>query len=206
MILALILAAVFVWDIDEAQADGRYSSVVTSVAPDIPGLEVSVVGSDEQMRLANRSGKTVAVVGYDGDQVGRVLADRTVEVNLSSPSYWTNQERMGGATVPRYAKKGAVPRWRVLNKTGVLIWHDHRIHWMGVGIPPSVKDKSKRTRVWNYKVPIIVQGKPVSVNGTLWWVGQSDGVPTLAIGSVAVLALLVVGAVLARRRRQGLPK
>ena len=185
-----------------AAADQRYSSVVNNIRPATSGLQVTVLGSDSEMRLANRSGMDVAVVGYDGDQLGRVLSDGSVQVNLTSPSYWLNQERMGGVNPPPSAKVGARPDWKTINRTGVLIWHDHRMHWMGTGVPPAVKDQAKRTRVWNYKVPILVGGKPVSIDGTLWWAGQDEGAPAGAFVCLALIVFVTLGAVFAARRRR----
>ena len=185
-----------------ALADGRYSSMVNSLQPIVAGVDVSVVGADSQLRLANRSGRTVTVIGYEGDQVGRVLGDRTVQVNLASSSYWINQERMGGVVPPSSARKGAAPRWKTVDRTGVLLWHDHRMHWMGRGVPPTVRDRSKRTLVWDYRIPLRVGAEPVTVNGSLWWVGEGSGVPAGAIESLVVIGLLVAGTVLVVRRRR----
>jgi hypothetical protein len=185
-----------------AAADQRYSSVVNNIRPATSGLQVTVLGSDSEMRLANRSGKDVAVVGYDGEELGRVLSDGSVQVNLTSPSYWLNQERMGGVNPPPSAKVGARPNWKTVNRTGVLIWHDHRMHWMGTGVPPAVKDQAKRTRVWNYKVPILVGGKPAAIDGTLWWVGQHEGAPIEAFIGLALIIFVVLGSALVVRRRR----
>ncbi len=202
-VLALLLVVVACLSLaGVAVADQSYSSVVRGVRPQVHGVEVSVLGADSEMRLANRSGKDVVVIGYDGDEVGRVLADERVQVNLASPSYWLNQERMGGVTPPSSAKAGARPDWKTVNRTGVLIWHDHRMHWMGQGVPPVVKDRAKRTLIWNYKIPIVVGGKPGRINGTLWWVGQDQSVPTAAFVGLGLIILVVLAGVLVVRRRR----
>ena len=44
----------------------------------------------------------------------------------------------------------------MVDRTGQFEWHDHRIHWMSPVTPPQVKDKSKRTLIFNWQVPIAV--------------------------------------------------
>ena len=185
-----------------ALADGRYSSLVTSVKPAVGGVQVSVLGSDNQMRLANRSTVPVTVFGYQGDAVGRVLPDGTVQVNRASPSYWINQERMGGTAIPSDASVKAAPRWTTVNRTGVLMWHDHRMHWMGASPPSAVKDAAKRTRVLDYVIPIRVGSAAGSISGTLWWLGAPKGTPlTPFIILIGVALLGAVGVFVIRRRR-----
>ena len=186
-----------------ASADARYSSVVTAVNPVEPGVQVSVMGSDNQMRLANRSTVPVTVFGYQGDAVGRVLPDGTVQVNRASPSYWINQERMGGTAIPSDASVKAAPRWTTVNRTGVLMWHDHRMHWMGASPPSAVKDAAKRTRVLDYVIPIRVGSAAGTISGTLWWLGDPKGAPLTPFIILAGVALLGAVGVLAIRRRRG---
>ena len=185
-----------------AAADARYSSVITSVTPPVKGLKLTVLASDNFMRLQNSSGSVITVTGYDGEPMGRVLPDGSVQVNLKSPSYWLDQERMGTAPVPATANAKAAPQWNTVDKTGVLIWHDHRMHWMGTSPPPIVKDSGKRTRIFNYSVPIAVGSTPGRVTGTLWWVGDGGRPPGWAIPALVILVLgggLLV--ILVRRQR-----
>ncbi len=67
------------------------------------------------------------------------------EVNTSSPAYFLNQNFYGDVNVPSSATPTATPHWTVIDRTGQLEWHDHRIHYMTPVTPPKVKDKSKRT-------------------------------------------------------------
>ena len=186
----------------QAAADARYSSVVTSVTPPVKGLKLTVLGSDNFMSLQNSSGSAITVTGYDGEPMGRILPDGSVQVNLKSPSYWLDQERMGTAPVPARANAKAAPQWKTVDKTGVLIWHDHRMHWMGASPPPIVKDSGKRTRIFNYSVPITVGSTPGRVTGTLWWVGDGGGAPGWAIPALVILVIAGGLLVLLVRRRR----
>jgi hypothetical protein len=72
--------------------------------------------------------------------------------------------------------------------------------------PPEVKDKSKRTKIFNWSVPIKVGARPGAIDGELFWVPENSKAPAgvIAAGVVIVLAgaLLVI---VVRRRRRGRP-
>jgi len=107
--------------------------------------------------------------------------------------------------VPKTASATATPDWHVLDKTGVFEWHDHRMHYMARGIPSIVKDKSAKTKIFDYRIPIEIGARQGQIVGTLWWdPQQGGGAPTGAI--VAFVALVVAGGaavVVVRRRRRG---
>jgi hypothetical protein len=77
------------------------------------------------------------------------------------------------------------------------------MHWMAQSLPPQVKDKAKRTKVFDYSIPMQVGTRPVKAMGTLFWQPQSKGAPTGAIIAlvVVVLANAVFVVVIRRRRR-----
>jgi len=68
--------------------------------------------------------------------------------------------------------------------------------------PQQVKDKSKRTKVFDWKVPLQVGGTDGAVNGTLFWAGTGGGAPIGAYAGLAAIALLGLGAVVLVRRRR----
>jgi len=176
---------------------------VDRVVPSVPGVQVEVLGYDSQMQLTNRSGQTVTIGGYDGEPYARIRADRTVQVNTRSPAYYLNQDVRGGTPVPASARASAPPRWKTLDRAGVFEWHDHRMHWMAKGTPPQVRNRDRRTKVFDYRIPLTVGGRPGAIRGTLFWVGSPTGVPTAAIVSIALIALLGVALVVVVRRRRG---
>ena len=83
---------------------------------------------------------------------------------------------------------------------------------MSPSTPPQVKDKSQRTRIFDYAIPMSVDGKPVTLNGTLFWVGPANTskTPFLIAGACdRALGLLVMVIWVRRRRRrdgQGSPE
>jgi hypothetical protein len=71
-----------------------------------------------------------------------------------------------------------------------------------------VKDKDTRTKVFDWRVPIVVGGQKGRVAGDLYWQPSSDGVPRGAILALAVLVFASIGfveLVRRRRRRTGVP-
>jgi hypothetical protein len=185
------------------QGNPNMRSVVRALQPQVDGISLQVLGGDDRFQLTNRSKVTVVVQGYDKEPYARITPDGTVVVNRNSPAYYLNDDRYGAVTVPKTASAKATPDWRVLDKTGVFEWHDHRMHYMSRDIPPIVKDKTQRTKVFDYAIPIEIGAEQGQILGTLWWAPAEDGgAPVGAIvGLVVVVLGGVVAVVLARRRR-----
>jgi hypothetical protein len=180
----------------------NYRSEFAGVRPAAPGLQVQILNYDDRLLLINRTGKTVVMKGYEGEPYARLLADGTVEVNRHSPSFYLNNERYGGTPVPKSASPKAAPDWSIVDKTGRFETHDHRIHWMSKEAkPPQVKDEGKRTKVFDWRVPVVVGAQQATLTGSLYWVPQSGGgIPTVAIVALVALILLSLGLFVASRR------
>ncbi len=181
----------------------NYRSNITGISPTVPGLKLEVLEFADRLVLTNHTGKTVTIDGYQGEPFARVLADGAVEENLHSPAYYLNQNFYGDVNVPADASASATPDWTVVDRTGQLEWHDHRIHWMSPVTPPQVKDKSKRTKIFNWQVPIRVGATAGVVNGQLFWVPEEGTkTPTAAIVALIVIVLLAIAFVVFVRRRR----
>jgi hypothetical protein len=177
-------------------------SVVRAITPHTAGISIQVLSRDDRFELTNRSSQPIVIYGYNDEPYARLLADGTVEQNTSSPAYFLNQERDASVTVPKSADAKAPPTWKVLDKTHTFQWHDHRMHYMGTGVPPSVKDTKKRQKIDDYTIPIKIGAGKGAIEGTLWWTPQKNGGPPAgAIGGLVVLVLLGLGAVVVKRRR-----
>jgi hypothetical protein len=186
------------------QGNPNYRSVVERVVPKLPGLKLQVLNLDDRLELQNTTGKTVTVDGYQGEPYARLLGDGTVEINRNSPAFYLNDSRTSTGKVPANAKPGATPDWQLVDRAGRFQWHDHRIHWMSSIPPQQVKDKSKRTKVFDWKVPVQVGATKGSVDGTLFWAGTGGGsAPVGAYAGLGVIALLGLGTVVFVRRRRG---
>ena len=167
------------------------------------GLQFSVGNYDDFIALSNRSGKTVEVAGYRGEPYLRFLPDGKVEGNVRSPAWFLNRDRYGEGKVPAGADADLRPVWKVVSDESRFAWHDHRAHWMGKGIPPQVVDRGVRTEVFEYSIPIRIDGQSAELTGSLYWVGSRQGVP---IWPFALLGLGVIGGAVFlffRRRRAG---
>ncbi len=194
--------------INDQGSSYNYRSYITSIVPNAPGLSVQVLEFADRLQLTNHTGKTVTVYGYEGEPYARVLGDGTVEVNTRAPAYYLNQNFYAQVTVPASASARATPRWSVLDRTGSFEWHDHRIHWMSPVPPAKVKDRSKRTKIFDWQVPVQVGGQPGAVDGQLFWLPE-EGTKT-PLGAIVALALIVLLGlalvlVVRRRRRTGAP-
>jgi hypothetical protein len=183
------------------QGNPNYRSVVTHVTPATPNLHLSVLNFDDRLLMENFSGKPVVIMGYDDKPYARVLADRTVQVNTNSPAYYLNDDREATATVPKGLP--STPHWQTQSRSGRFEWHDHRMHWMGAQDPPQLKDKSRRTHIFDWRVPISVGGTPGKIAGTLTWVPLGGGsVPVALIGGITIVLIALSLWVFAIRRRR----
>jgi hypothetical protein len=187
------------------ESNPDYLSEVRAVTPSAPGLQVQVLGGDDRLEVRD-PGHTVVVLGYEGEPYARLLPDGSAQVNVHSPATYLNESRSGDVTPPPEADAKAPPLWKASTDTGRLEWHDHRAHWMGTGTPAQVTNTSLRTRVFDYRVPIVVDGRRTTIEGTLFWVGRPGGPSALAmVGLGAIPVVLIVGAVVLWRRRPTSP-
>jgi len=189
--------------INDQGSNFNYRSYVTGVVPHAPGLSVQVLEFADRLQLTNRSGRTVTIYGYEGEPYARVLGDGTVEVNTHSPAYYLNQNFYAQVSVPASASAHAAPRWSVVDRAGQFEWHDHRIHWMSPVPPAKVGDRSRRTKIFDWRVPLRVGAQTGAVDGQLFWVSEEGTkTPIGAIVVLAAIALLGLALVLFVRRRR----
>ena len=117
------------------------------------------------LELHVRRGHEATVEGYGGEPWLRVLRDGTVEENTRSPATYLDANRYArDITVPPDADTKAPPQWKTVGHDGHWVWHDHRIHWMSKeATPPQVTDEDRRTKVFDWRVPIEVGARPAAI-------------------------------------------
>jgi hypothetical protein len=200
---ALMLGAPAAALADKGNPD--YRSLIDQITPPAKGLSISVLNYDDRLLLQNDSGREVTVFDYQHKPYIRAAANGTVSVNTNSEAYYLNVSRFGDAPVPKDLPP--TPAWKVVSRNGKYDWHDHRIHWMATADPPQVKDKSKRTKIDDWTVPIQIAGRPAAIKGTLVWVGKAKA--PLPLGAIFAFAALVIALSLGvfgiRRRRDPEP-
>ena len=183
------------------KADPNYLTTVTGT-PD--GVSVTVINRSDALLLRNTSGKDVLIEGYEKEPYARVLGDGTVEVNTASPAYYLNEDRYGTTKPPAGVTSESPAKWKTLDKSGRFEWHDHRMHWMGKSTPPQVKDPDVRTKIYDWSVPVEVDGTPAAVRGSLFWTpAAGGGAPVGAIIALAAIVIALSVMVIVVRRRRG---
>ena len=186
------------------QGSPNYLSQVRGVSPSVSGLTVEVLNRDDRLLLHNTSDRTVIVEGYSDEPYARVRADGTVEVNTNSEAYYLNADRFANARIPAGVDPKRPPAWKPLSRTGRFEWHDHRMHYMGKGRPKQVSDPAVRQKVFDWKVPLEIDGRRGAIAGELFWTPPADEkLPLGAIFAFAAFAIaLSIGVVVVRRRRR----
>jgi hypothetical protein len=186
------------------QGNPNFRSNITSIGPDGSGLSAQMLDYDDSIELHDTGKRTIVINGYNGEPYARIESNGTVQQNQRSPAVYLNAERLGGGAVPKSADPNAPPEWQTIDKTGRFVWHDHRSHWMSTALPPQVKNKSKPAFIFDWKVPVSIDGKPAAIRGNLFWHGEDNGGPPLAaIGGLLALALAGAAFVVLVRRRRG---
>lgn len=201
-LLALLIAAPVAL---AHEGNPNYRSVVKSVTPTTDGANFEILNFDDRVLLHNTTGEDIEIFGYEDEPYAQVKADGTVLVNTNSKAYFLNEDRQGESAVPQDLP--SEPAWKELSKSGRFEWHDHRMHWMGEGDPPNLKDKNVETKIDDWEIPISIGGTKGQVAGTLTWVPlDSGGLPLGAIFAFAALIIVLSLAVfIVRRRRQDEP-
>jgi hypothetical protein len=204
-ILTTALAALIVVPAVAAHGGGGalgFRSSVTSIAPAVFGVDAVVLDADDRLQLTNDSGKTLAVLGYEGEPYLE-FRDGRVYRNALSPATYLNDDRFGEVDVPADADPEAPPRWEEVAPRERYDWHDHRIHWMGRELPPRVAaTKDEPQHVFDWEVPATIDGEPFVIAGSLDYEPPPSGSPLgLMIAFGVALLLLGLGVFALRLRR-----
>jgi hypothetical protein len=177
-----------------------YRSSVISVEPATSGLKVTVLANGQSVTLENRSGKEVVVLGYAGEPYLR-FTDKGVDENTTALSSQLNADQ-----TPQVQQDKPVVTWTHRTDELRYSWRDFRVQWTTQQRPPIVaQDEHAQHRVFDWALPLTVEGQPALVRGAVDWVG----IPRFGTGTFVLVgagALVVLGAGAAfwfSRRRAG---
>ena len=166
-------------------------STVVSVEPAIAGLIVTVEGGDAFLRVQAPAGHVVIVKGYRGEPYLRFSRDGTVSQNLESPAVSLNSDRFGAGAEADDVDPEAPPRWSRVASGGDYAWHDHRVHWMQMSMPPGLENGVGLISEW--RVDLEVDGHPVVVNGELHRLPARPPWGWLALAAVTAMTVSIAG-------------
>lgn len=160
------------------------------------GVDVLSIGGDDRLAIVRTGADEVLVLGYGGEPYLR-LDDAGVWENINSPAVALNAERAPDGPLEGTNRP---PAWRQIDDGRVALFHDHRSHWMASQPPLEVRaDPSVPRTIFDWTVPLVIDGEPAEITGTLSWMGEvRTWAWWLAAGVASGLAALL-GWLLARR-------
>lgn len=181
------------------EGNPNYRSDIT----DMPaGVDARMLNFDDTIQVEVDPGHELIVEGYEDEPYVRYLEDGTLEVNLNSPAYYLNEDRFAEVETPASADADAEPEWERVGAQGVYSWHDHRVHYMAKDVPGQVTDESAETKIFDWDVPLELDGRPADLSGTLYWVGEDSGVSIALVGGLGAAVLASLGFAVWRIRKR----
>lgn len=197
---AVLASAAFptgAWAHGGSDRDGysNYASRVLSVSPPVPGLDITAYGVAGGVRLENRSGQDVVVLGYDNEPFLRVNSTGTF-ANLRSRTTFTVVSPDINLRSPGQSSSdpSTEPDWVQVSSRKYVRWHDDRTHWIGSQPPQIVTtDRSVAHVVYDaWTVPLVVDSNPVTVTGELVYLPPPSQTRWLLLGIVVLVAATLV--------------
>lgn len=186
-------------------AGDEYRTRILSIEPAGLPVDVRIVDGD-QVRFENAGDEELVICGYERDECEEwVRIDEDgVFVDRNARSYFANLDDTEYGDVPDDA--GQEPEWKRVRKgPPFYAYHDHRVHWMGLGVPPNVDESSSEPQtVFDSDLAFrygdtdgVVKTRLEYIGGASWL--QRNGEQLVVVGGI--VAMLVVFIVDARRRR-----
>lgn len=180
----------------EAPDATAYKIEVVGLTSDLPGLTVRVVEAGARLELVNDTGRSVEVLGYQGEPYLDIRPGGVFR-NANSPAAYVNETLDGDAPVPATADPTAPPRWERISGGTTVRWHDQRPRWLSDGLPAQAQaDPSRSHLLRDWTVPLRQDVRTLAVRGTLTW---EPPPPAWAWWAGAVV--LAAGTIVLARRR-----
>ena len=171
---------------------GDYRTTIDETMPLLAGATIRV-REDDLIEVGWRGPGRLIILGYGKEPYLRLGADGAFE-NRRSPSVQANLTQFGRQVLDPEADVRAEPAWRRISSRPVVVWHDHRAHWMSRTPPAAVRAAPDRPQlVGRWTIPIRIDGRPGSITGRIdyvpppnvwaWW-GAAIGLAA-ALGALA---------------------
>jgi hypothetical protein len=183
------------------QGATNYKPVLLSISPDVPGLSIKTLDVGSWIQVGWTGSGTLTILGYENEPYLRIGPDGVYR-NKLSPATYLNVTRTYYGTIPSYANAKAPPVWEKLSGGHSVIWHDHRIHWMGGPTPPEVRtDPGAPHVVFPWVINMTTGTTAIAVRGELQWVPGASPWPW-----VILIVLLGLAGIAAGRSRRWAPE
>lgn len=164
---------------DWAQAHDSHSDGMSPTLSALPsalaGVQVQLTETlAPQLLIANPTGKTLIILGKDGQPFLR-MGPQGTEANTRHPD-WLKTYLPGGLP-GRKPEAGTTPQWKIVKKTPNWGWFDARLQ-------PA---DSKAGQSW--RIPVLLDGKASAITGSFqatlqkgYWQASWTRLPTLPAG------------------------
>lgn len=148
-----------------ARAHGPVAPIATSYLAKVGrlpgGLDAQIIDGDQRMWLRTAPRSTVVVLDYRGAPYLR-FSPSGVEVNQNSAMYYLNQTPVAESP-PSSLSNQSPPRWQRVSDGHAYEWHDGRLHALAsVALAPGA------SYVGRWRIPLLVDGRPEAIAGSLW--------------------------------------
>jgi hypothetical protein len=197
VVLALLSAAPASAHTISGPKPTNFRSHVISITPEVPGVTARVVDLGAKLELTNRTDSDVTVLGYEDEPYLRIGPSGVFE-NVHSQATYINRS-LKGATVPVGVDTSPTtkPEWRKISDARSYRWHDHRIHWMGAQLPPTVAAAPGQSHhLSTQRITFVHEGQRSIIAVALDWVPGPSAWPWI----IPMALLFVVGLVLTMKR------
>jgi len=175
------------------QGATNYRPVLQSITPAVAGLHAKTLDVGSWIEVSWTGPGDLTILGYQGEPYLRIGPDG-VYGNKLSPATYLNVTRTYYGTIPSYANSKAAPVWEKVSGGHSVIWHDHRIHWMGGPTPPEVRsDPGSPHVVFPWTINMVAAGTPVAIRGELQWVPGASPWPWIALVVLLGMAGIAAG-------------
>jgi hypothetical protein len=161
-----------------------FEARIDGIRPPVPGVTATVVDGDLKLHISAAPPHVVTVLGVTHEPFIRI-GPGGVFVSSGSPT----AESAGLVT----QQQMRAARWIRLSGGHSFAWHENRLRPV-----PFVSGADRRVAGWS--IPLLVDGRPVTIRGSEWFAAQ----PRRLLWALPAVAAVVVAAIVLATRRERL--